>query len=361
MPQRRQLTWTELRVGLFVLVGLSVLAAGIFYVTGAGPLAPKYRLRTYLPEVSGLANGAPVRVDGVEVGNVESIKLLPRSTGKVVDKNRNIEVVMRVDRRYQSYILTDSTASLVTEGLLGNRYVNITRGLTGTPITDSAEIKGVEEEAMKEVVQRSAEVLGNLSALSTDVRDLIGGVQAGRGSLGKFLTDEQAYRHLNNILAKSEAMVTDIQDGKGTLGKLVASDEMYTKVDKGLDNVNVVLADMRAGKGTLGKMIYDPTLYDQTKEAMTNANSMLRDARAGKGSLGKFVTDDTLYDKLRETSANFASASAKLNENTTTVGKMFSDPKLYDNLAALTGDMRLLIGDFRQNPKKFLHIKVTLF
>ena len=361
MPQRRQLTWTELRVGLFVLVGLSVLGAGIFYVTGAGPLAPKYRLKTYLPEVSGLANGAPVRVDGVEVGNVESIKLLPRSTEKTVDKNRNIEVVMRVDRRYQNYILTDSEASLVTEGLLGNRYVNITRGLTGTPIADSGEIKGTEEEAMKEVVARSAEVLGNLSALSTDVRELIAGVQAGRGTLGKFLTDDQAYRHLNNVLSRSEAMVTDIQDGKGTLGKLVASDEMYAKVDKGLDNVNVMLADMRAGKGTLGKMIYDPTLYDQSKEAMTNANSMLRDARAGKGSLGKFVTDDTLYDKLRETSTNFASASAKLNDNTTTVGKMFSDPRLYDNLAALTGDMRLLIGDFRQNPKRFLHIKVTLF
>lgn len=360
MPQRKQLTWTELRVGLFVLVGLSVLAAGIFYVTGIGLFGPKYRLTTYLPEVSGLANGAPVRVDGVEVGNVESIKLLPRS-GKTVDKNRNIEVVMRVDRRYQSYILTDSVASLVTEGLLGNRYVNITRGLTGTPIADSGEIKGTEEEAMKEVVARSAEVLGNLSALSTDVRDLIKGVQEGRGSLGKLLTDDQAYRHLNSILARSEAMVTNIQDGQGTLGKLVASDELYTKVDKGVDNVNVMLADMRAGKGTLGKLIYDPALYDQTKETMTNANSMLRDVRAGKGSLGKFVTDDALYDKLRETSTNFATASAKLNENTTTVGKMFSDPKLYDNLAALTGDMRLLIGDFRQNPKKFLHIKVTLF
>ena len=65
MAQRKQLTWTELRVGLFVLVGLSVLAAGIFYVTGMGFLGPKYRLKTYLPEVSGLANGAPVRVDGV--------------------------------------------------------------------------------------------------------------------------------------------------------------------------------------------------------------------------------------------------------------------------------------------------------
>ncbi|HKE35685.1 MAG TPA: MlaD family protein [Candidatus Acidoferrum sp.] len=361
MPQRRQLTWTELRVGLFVLVGLSVLAAAIFYVTGQGILGPKYRLKTYLPEVSGLAKGAVVRVDGVEVGNVESIKLLPRTAGKAMDRNRNIEVVMRVDRKFQTDILTDSAASLRTEGLLGNRYVTVSRGLTGAPIPDEGVIPGAEEKAMAEVVERSAEVLGNLSALSVDVRDLIKGVQEGRGSLGKLLTDEQAYRHLNNILAKSEAMVTDIQDGKGTLGKLVASDEMYAKVDKGLDNVNVMLADMRAGKGTLGKLIYDPTLYDQTKETMTNANSMLRDARAGKGSLGKFVTDDTLYDKLRETSANFASASAKLNENTTTVGKMFSDPRLYDNLAALTGDMRLLIGDFRQNPKKFLHVKVTLF
>ena len=58
MPQRKQLTWAELRVGLFVLVGLAVLAAGIFYVTGAGILGPKYRVKTLLPEVSGLAKGA---------------------------------------------------------------------------------------------------------------------------------------------------------------------------------------------------------------------------------------------------------------------------------------------------------------
>src|SRR5215467_4444967 len=361
MPQRKQLSWTELRVGLFVLVGLSVLAAGIFYVTGQGILGPKYRLKTYLPEVSGLANGARVRLDGVEVGNVESIKLLPRTTGKGVDRNKNIEVVMRVDRRYQSDILTDSVASLVTEGLLGNRYVNITRGLTGTPIPDSGIIPGAEEKAMKEVVERSAEVLGNLSALSTDVRDLIAGVQEGRGSLGKLLTDDQAYRHMNNILANSDAIIANVKDGQGTLGKIVASDEMYTKVDRGLDSFNLILADLRSGKGTLGKLMYDPTLYDQTKEAMAHGNAMLRDARAGKGSLGKLVTDDELYNKLRDTSSHLASATAKLNDNTTTAGKLFSDPKLYDNLAGLTGDMRLLVGDFRQNPKKFLRIKVALF
>jgi phospholipid/cholesterol/gamma-HCH transport system substrate-binding protein len=361
MAQRKQLTWTELRVGLFVLVGLFVTAAAIFYVTGAGFLGPKYRLKTYLPEVEGLSNGAPVRIDGVEVGNVDSIRLVQPAQGKAPEKNRNIEVVMRIDQKFQKDILTDSAASLVTEGLLGNRYVNISRGFTGVALKENQEVPGAEEKAMKEVVERSADVLANLQALSENVQDLVAGIKRGEGTLGKLLTDDQAYNHLNSVLAKGDAMLANIQAGQGTLGKLVTSDEMYTKVNTGIDNVNVILADVRAQKGTIGKLLYDPTLYDQAKEALANGNAMISDVRAGKGSLGKLATDDTLYNKLRDTSANLASATAKLNDNTTTAGKLFSDPKLYDNLAGLTGDMRLLIGDFRQNPKKFLHIKVSVF
>jgi phospholipid/cholesterol/gamma-HCH transport system substrate-binding protein len=358
---RKQLTWTELRVGVFVLVGLFVLGAGIFYVTAPGILGPKYGVKTYLPEVSLLSIGAPVRLDGVEIGNVESIKIVPRGKTKMGDRKRNIEVDMRVDKKFREYILTDSTASLVTEGLLGNRYVNVSRGLTGLPIPDNGEVPGAEEKAMKEVVERSAEVLGNLSALSNDVQDLIQGVKEGKGSLGKLLTDDQAYNHLNNILAKGDVIVSNVQAGQGTLGKLVASDEMYEKVDEGLDHVNMILADVRAQKGTIGKLLYDTSLYDQAKQAITKGNVMIEDVHAGKGTLGKLVTDDELYNKLRDTSTNLASATAKLNDNSNTAGKMFSDPQLYDNLTNLTGDMRLLIGDFRKNPKKFLHIKLSLF
>ena len=361
MAQRKQLTWTELRVGLFVLVGLSVLAAGIFYVTGAGTIGPKYRLVTYLPEASLLSGGAPVRLDGVEVGNVESIRLAPRIPGKVREKIRNVEVVMRVGRKYEDDILTDSAASLVTEGLLGNRYVNITRGVTGTPLKDMQEVPGHEEKAMAQVVERSADVLANLQALSEEIQDMLHGIKQGKGTIGKLLTDEQAYNHLNNILSKGDAMVTNVQAGQGTLGKIVASDELYNKVDKGVDNVNLILTDVRAQKGTIGKLLYDPSLYDEAKHAITNGNSVISDIRAGKGTLGKLTTDDTLYTNFKATSQNLADATAKLNDNTTTVGKMFSDPKLYDSLSGLTGDLRLLVGEFRQNPKKFLHIKVSVF
>jgi len=354
MAQRRQLTWTELRVGLFVLVALFVIAVGIFYVTGAGFLGPKYRLRTYLPEVAGVTNGAPVRLDGVDIGNVESIRVVPRTAEHAPEKTRSIELVMRLDKRFQPDILTDSTASLVTEGLLGNRYVNITRGFTGAALKENQEVPGTAEKSF-------SDVMASMQGLTVDVHNLIASLQSGQGTLGKLLTDDRAYNNLNGFLAKSNEMIGNIQKGRGTLGKLVASDEMYGKVNATLDNVNGVVTDARAGKGTLGKLLTDPSLYDEAKQAISNGNAVISDVRSGKGSLGKLASDDELYNKLRDSSNNLANATAKLNDNTTTAGKLFSDPKLYDNLTGLTGDLRLLIGDFRQNPKKFLRIKVAVF
>ena len=361
MAQRKQITWSELRVGLFVLVGLLILAVAIFYVTGSNFIGPKYRLKTYLPEVSGLATGAPVRLDGVEIGNVEKIRLIPRVPGKPPDPMRNIEVIMRLDRSYQNDILTDSAASLVTEGLLGNRYVTIKRGYTGTPLKEGQVIPGAEEKAIKEVVERSADVLANLKALSEEIQDMVADVHAGKGNLGKLLTDEQAYNHLNSILAKSDIIAGNVQSGQGTVGKLLMTDELYTKVDKGVDNVNSILDDVKAQKGTIGKLLYDPSLYDQAKAALENGNNIMGDIRAGKGTLGKLATDETLYNKLRDTSSNLSEATGKLNKNDNTAGKLFSDPQLYDNLAALSKDMREFIVEFRKNPKKYLTVKLSFF
>jgi phospholipid/cholesterol/gamma-HCH transport system substrate-binding protein len=354
MAQRRQLTWTELRVGLFVLVALFVLGAGIFYVTGPGFLGPKYKLRTYFPEVAGVTNGAPVRLDGVDIGNVEAIRLVPRTQGKSPEKSRNIELVLKLDKRFQDDILTDSTAVLVTEGLLGNRYVNIQRGFTGVPLKDNQEVAGMAEKSL-------SDVMASMQGLTVDIHGLVTSIQEGKGTIGKLMTDDEAYKHLNSLLARSDQMVAGIQNGRGTIGKLVTSDEFYGKVNSAIDNVNGVVTDVRSQKGTIGKLLYDPSLYDEAKKALANGDAMISDVRAGKGSLGKLATDDELYNKLKDTSASLASATAKLNDNTTTAGKLFSDPKLYDNLTGLTGDMRLLIGDFRQNPKKFLRIKVGLF
>ena len=361
MARSKQLTWSELRVGLFVLVGLLILAVAIFYVTGQGIWGPKYQLNTYLPEVSGLATGAPVRLDGVEIGNVDRITLVPREHGKPPDHMHNIEVGMRLDKRYQNDILTDSVATLVTEGLLGNRYVNIQRGYTGVPLKDGQSVPGGEEKAIKEVMERSADVLANLKELSAQIEDIVAAVKEGKGTLGKLITDDQVYQHLNSVLANSDQIVSTVRSGQGTLGNLVMKDDLGNKVGNTVDQVNTILADLRAQKGTLGKLLYDPTLYDQAKGALSNGNALLTDVRAGKGTLGKLATDETLFNKLKDTSSNLAEATSKLNKDNNTAGKLFNDPQLYDNLTGLSGDMRSLLAEFRKNPKKFLSIRLTFF
>src|SRR6202140_1104948 len=112
MAQHKQLTWTELRVGLFVLAATALLVVVIFYVTGPSALGPKYRLHAFLPEVDGLTVGAPVRLDGVEVGNVEKIVIAHPTPGEQLTKDKSIEVDLRIQKTYQDYIRTDSKAGL---------------------------------------------------------------------------------------------------------------------------------------------------------------------------------------------------------------------------------------------------------
>jgi len=364
MAQRKQLTWTELRVGLFVFAGLIILMVAIFYVTGGSFLGPKYRLITYLPEVDGLNTGAPVALDGVEIGNVQSITLTPHPK----NRDESIKLVLRIDKRYQDQIRLDnadpsmsSTASLVTQGLLGDRYVSIKRGLAGTPVPPDGVIPGEEEAAVKQMVERGADLMQNLGALTDDIRDIITQVQKGKGTIGKLLNDPEMYNHLNSTAAKLDTVTSNIQAGQGTLGKLVASDELYTKVNSTVGKLDDVVGAVRDQKGTVGKLVYDPSAYDEIKGLATNGNALLSDVRAGKGSLGKLATDDTLFTNLRDASANVRDATAKMNSNQGSMGKLFTDPALYDNMTGLTGDLRALVGDFRRDPKKFLHIKVGLF
>jgi len=361
MAQHKQLTWTELRVGLFVLAGAVLLAVVIFYVTGGGGLGPKYRLRTFLPEVDGLTVGAPVRVDGVEVGNVEKISIAVPMPGAPASKDRNIEIDVRIQKSFQSYIRSDSSAGLITEGLLGNRYVDIDRGYVGRVLQNDEEIPGREERALKEVVERSADLMDNLSSITEQASAVISDVRKGRGSLGKFMVDETAYNRLNKSLGNLDRFMAGIQAGKGTLGKLATDDEMYNRVNSVAGRVDNVLEAVQNQQGTLGKLVYDTGMHESAKKLLDNSNAFFADVRDGKGTLGKLATDDSLFVQYKQAGENLASATAKLNSNEATIGKFFDDPKFYDNFTGLAGDMRLLVGDFRKNPKKFLQMKFSIF
>lgn len=361
MAQRKQLTWTELRVGLFVLAGIVLVVVGIFYVTGTGALGPKYRLVTFLPEVDGLAIGAPVTINGVQVGNVDSIAIAPSRGAQPPAPDRSVQVVMRINRDFRDYLRTDSYATLVTEGFLGNREVTLQRGYAGQVLGDGQEVPGKEEKAMKEVVERSADLMQNLSALSSQVGTMVAAVQRGEGTMGKLLTDDTAYKRINSILARADQITASVQQGQGTIGKLVASDALYTKVDSAAGRLDNVIGAVEQQKGSLGKFIFDASLHESAREFLDNGKTLLSDVRAGSGTLGKLATDDTLYATWRQAGQNVKDATANLTSKDSTAGKFFSDPQFYDNTSGVAGDLRLLLNEFRQNPAKFLKVKFSLF
>ena len=119
-----------------ILFGGALLVGAFYYLWSSGFFIPKYQLSVYVPDASGLTVHAPVRLDGIQVGSVSAIKL----AGASASPQRRIELVLQVEKRDQDAIRSDSNASLTTEGILGNRYVNISRGFKGTVIKPGGEI-----------------------------------------------------------------------------------------------------------------------------------------------------------------------------------------------------------------------------
>ena len=127
-----------LKATLVVFCGIALLWA-LFYFGSLGVFRSKYQIEMFVPEAQGIELGAPIRLDGMPVGSVSKVQLATNSA----DPNRRIELGLRIEKRFQDMIRTDSSASLGTEGLLGNRYVNIRRGFTGPFINSGGEIRVV--------------------------------------------------------------------------------------------------------------------------------------------------------------------------------------------------------------------------
>lgn len=350
MALRKQVTWEELRVGVFVLAGLVIIAVAIFYVTGAGGWGAKYTLRTYFPNVDTLANGAVVALDGVTIGNVQEMKI-NRSNS---DRARGVEVDMRIQQKYQDLIRSTSAATILVQGVLGNEYIEISRGYTGEVVPDNGEVPGVP-------VQSIGSLEDKLNTMVTQVNDVIGVIHSGKGTAGALIYDRSLYNHLDAVASNAQSVIGNIKDGKGSVGKMLVSNDLYNKFDATASHLESMTGAIQSQQGSLGKLVYDRAFYDKTNQFLTNADGLLTGVRNGQGTLGKFVTDDTLFTNLRDATANVRDVTGKLNNGQGTFGKFFTDPQLYDNLTGLTGDMRLLMGDFRRDPKKFLQIHLNIF
>jgi phospholipid/cholesterol/gamma-HCH transport system substrate-binding protein len=168
-----------------VIIGLAILALGIFFISGqVGFFTRRYTLKTYISEAGGLREGAQVRLAGVAAGNVKLVQISPYT-----ERDRAVEIVMAVTQDYQKEIRVDSVASIETVGLLGESYVNITRGSPGRElIPEGGVLKSSEGAEIKQVVQNADDVIVNLRVLSAQLNNITGQMQSGKGSIESLST-----------------------------------------------------------------------------------------------------------------------------------------------------------------------------
>jgi phospholipid/cholesterol/gamma-HCH transport system substrate-binding protein len=358
MAQRRSLAWTELRVGLLVIASFALLALAIFYVSGqSGIFTKKYTVTAFFSSANGLRSGAEVWLEGVTIGNVDQVRI-----SKEPDPRKSVEVDLKLEDNYKNIIRTDSMVTIGTIGLLGDKYVDITRGTeAGQVVPEGGMLQGSEAGDIAKIVTGTSDFVANLDSLSTEVRKLADRIDRGEGTLGRFITDTSVYDNANATMKEANAFVRDLRAGNGTVGKLVSDDEAYNRFNGLMDRVDTLIDKVENGPGTSGKFINDPAVYDKADKVLTRVQSVADRIDRGEGTLGKLTKDDAMYNELRDSVNRFSGLVTSIQNGEGSAGKFLKDPTLYNTWTESASEIQKLLYDFRQNPKKFLTINFKLF
>jgi phospholipid/cholesterol/gamma-HCH transport system substrate-binding protein len=357
LPSQKQLKWSQLRVGLTVLAASITLGVLTFLMSGTtGLFTPKISLKSYFDNAGGLRVGAPVRLAGVDVGNVTGVKI-------VSDKPLTpVEIMMKVTTKYRSALRKDSVTSLSTAGVLGETYIDIDSSHSkAQEVSDGDTLATRETPDIQDVVRASQGTLQNLDALLKRTDRILAFIESGQGSIGKLIYDPQLYNRFAETVNEFKGIVDQIRNGEGSLGKLVSNDEAYNKAMAAVDKLNAMIDDLQQGKGTAGKFLKDPALYNNANDTIANVKKLTDDINAGKGTLGKLTKDEALAKKLDDTLTKLSAITDRLEAGEGSAGKLLKDPSLYNNTDQMLIETRQLVKSIREDPKKYLTFKVKIF
>jgi len=346
MPRTRSLAWSELKIGVVTIGAIVIAAATIFSVMGTkGFFWQRYTLKTKFGNVAGLKAGSPVRVSGVEVGSVTD----------VVFNGDAVDVVFEVNKDVRSRITTNSTAVLGSVSLLGLSAVDISAATNGTPIPENGYVPtGKTSPALSDVTAQASEGIGELTGLIKDMRQ-------GRGTAGKFMTDDKLYNELQQFVAAAGDVTRTIRSGRGTAGKLINDPKIADSLQASLNNLQEMTRRINAGQGSLGKLVNDEAFSNSLTGATANLRTLTDRINRGEGTAGKLVTDPALYNQLKSLADRLDETTKRLNDGEGTIGQLLKDKRLYENINAAVTDVRDLVAAIKKDPKRYLNVRVSIF
>jgi phospholipid/cholesterol/gamma-HCH transport system substrate-binding protein len=369
MPKQTAMRWVDLRVGLLVVAGIATLITLILAVSGdISFFKSQMTLYTDLVGAEGLKTGDEVRLAGVRVGQVKEV------TFSDIPADQNAKSAVRVKMTIegedaQQRIRTDSRAILRQLGLLGGQYVNISPGtLEGDPVREGDTIRGAQETTIGEVVAATDDLLAGFQQLSNRLNEITDTINSGKGTIGRFISDESFYLNLNKVTLEAQELVRRIREGDGTAGRLINDPKLYDDIRATVNELQGVANQVSSGEGAVGKFIREREVYDRVNSAAARLDAtsarierIMAEVETGSGTAHGLIYDPKLHQDATAAVASLKNITDRIDRGEGTLGKLANDDQLYNNLNALSSESVKLLYDFRQNPKKYLSIKVSLF
>jgi phospholipid/cholesterol/gamma-HCH transport system substrate-binding protein len=366
MTEKREIA-VKFRVGIFVLIAL-VTFLGAVYALGARArlFEARYTIHADFTEVGGLVEGATVRLAGVQIGRVSAVTLPPQPGGKV-------RVDLTIGRQFSDRIRKNSVARIETQGLLGDRIVEITVGDASAPPVGPGEVLASRDPAdFGRVIAAGAETAKNVAALADALREtadqinkskmiqdaaatvnklgrVVDQVEHGRGWAHTLLYEEPiALRRVNDLIATAQTLIDRVEKGQGAAGVLVSPEGTASakRFVAAMDRLSGMIEQPEREAGLLPGLLFDPkyrAVLDDLRVVSHNLRVISDRVAGGKGTLGSLVTDSTddggtlslTMQDLRTAVANLKDVSIKINEGEGTVGLLIADPTIYERLVTI--------------------------
>ena len=363
----------KLRVGIFVLVGVAAFL-GMVYALGARArlFEPRFTIHADFTEVGGLVEGATVRLAGVQIGRVSAVNLPPQPGGKV-------RVDMTVARRYGDRVRHDSVARIETQGLLGDRIVEITVGTDKAPPVKAEDVIASRDPFdISKVMSESAGVVKSISTLADSLKQtaeqlnqshlieeaaatvasarkitdqvgrIVAEVEHGKGWANALIYEEPvALRKLNGLVASTQTLLDRVERGEGAAGVLTSEQSTASakRFVAAMDKLSRVVDQPSPEDGVLPALMFDPkyrAMLDDARVLAHNLREVSDRLAGGRGTIGALVKDEPADASIRQTSrdlqaavANLKDITEKIKDGEGTVGALIVDPTVYERLVSI--------------------------
>lgn len=315
-----------------------ILATLILTMTGGTLFEPKAVLYLYMPDAVALVADAPVRVDGITVGKVESVAL----TGSR-QPDRIVKVTMILERDRLVLIPADSTAQASADTIIGDKFVDIDSGKSSDHLKPGSYITyKASPDLMKRLdVSQFKENIRQMEELLTDI-------ELGKSEVGRLIQGDEIYQTARRKVAALEAGIRALHDTNSEIGQVVYTDALYRKVEAQARDFDQSLAKIQSGQGALGQFLHDEAQYAQLRDMASQFRKMIRDVGASD-----FFQSDEQYTSWDKNVKQMIRSVDEFNANPMMVGT-----DAYENLTGMAKEIGAQMKDFRENPRKYLRLKV---